>query len=188
MIEQHLVRLGTRTHVFRIKNRTGWFFLLIATVTTAAAVWGLIRADAPVCTVAPLSIFGWIILEFVAKRRTLLSLYENGLEYQRLFRKRTVLWEDVEEFGHVLRSDYEAADLKDNEGRPLDKVRSIRRGGDHVWLQTFGGEKFYLRADLDRIKEIIDLISLKLFGEPYYDDGPNEVYTFRKITRRDIDA
>ncbi len=188
MIEQDLVRLGTPTHVFRIKNRARWFFLGIATVATAAATWGLVRVDAPVCTVAPLFIFGWVTIEFFTKRRTVLSFFENGLQYHRLFRKHTVFWDDIEEFGHILGSDYDTADLRDNEGRPLDKVRSIRRGGDHIWIQTFEGEKFYLRPDLESVKEIIDLISLKLFDEPYYDDGPNEVYTSRKITRREIDG
>jgi hypothetical protein len=188
MIEQEKARLGPQIKAFRIQRLNSWFFLLIATLTTAAVLLGLVRADAPVCAVVPLFVFGWVTVEFFIKRRTELRLFEHGLEYQRLFRKHVVFWDDIEEFGHILRSDYESADLRDERGVPVPKARSIRRGSDQVWLQTVNGEWFYLRADLENIKEIIDMISVKLFGEPYYDSEADAVYTSRKITRRDIDA
>ena len=188
MIESEKVQLGQPVRTFRIKRRNGWFFLLVSASTVAAIVWGLVWADAPVCAAVPVVIFAWIAAEFFVKRRTVLRLYENGLEYQRLFRAHSVFWDDIEEFGHILRSDYDEAELKDQSGRSVPKSRSIRRASDQIWLQTVSGEKFYLRPDLEDIKQIIDTVSLKLFGGPFYVDNPDKVQTSRKITRRDIDA
>lgn len=171
MIDQHQASLGALEHAYRIRRQSGWPFLVVAAVVTAAVIFWLVRyVDAPLCVPVPLGVFAWVAAEFFIKRRTELSIHENGLTYQRLFKKHIVFWDDIEEYGHLLREDYETADLRDAKGNPIPKTRSIRGGSDWVWLQARTGEKFYLRADLENIKGIIDHISVKLYGEPYY--GP----------------
>ncbi len=189
MIDQHQAKLGTLERVYRVRRQSGWLFFVIAALAAGAMIFLLVHfANAPLCASVPLGVFAWVTVEFFIKRRTELKVFEHGLVYQRLFKEHTVFWNDLEEFGHILREDYETADLRDERGEPVPNARSIRSGGDHVWLQTFSGEKINLRPDLENIKEIIDTISVRLWGEPYYSPDPDEVYTSRIIKRKDIDA
>jgi hypothetical protein len=171
MIEQHRAQLGALESTYRIRQRNGSLFLASAAIVTAVVIFWLVRyVDAPLCMPVPLFVFGWIAAEFFIKRRTELKIFENGLTYQPLFRNHTVFWDDIEEYGHVLREDYKTADLRDEKGSPIPKVQSGRGASDWVWLQTRAGEKFHLRADLENIKGIIDHISVKLYSERYH--GP----------------
>lgn len=188
MLEPESIKLGPLESCYRIRRQSSWFFLILFTLGTTAVIGWLIRyVDAPLCTPVPLFILAWVVVEFSIKRRTELKIFENGMTYQRLFKKHVVFWDEVEEFGHLLKEDYETADLRDKDGNPIPKARSIRGGSDWVWLQTHDGEKFHLRADLEQMKTIIDTISLKLWGEPYYGTDADETYTSR-IIRREKDA
>lgn len=189
MLEPQSIKLGAFESSYRISRQGSWIFLILFTLGTAAVIgWLTLYVDAPLCAPVPLFILAWVIVEFFIKRRTELKIYENGLTYQRLFKKHEVFWDEIEEFGHLLREDYETADLRDKDGNPVPKARSIGGGSDWVWLQTRDGEKFHFRADLERMKTIIDTISLKLWGEPYYGPDADEPYTSRIIRSREIDA
>ncbi len=169
MLEPQSIKLGALESIYRIRRQSSWIFLGLFTIGTMAVIAWLIRyVDAPLCTPVPLFIYAWVVAEFFIKRRTELMIYEHGLTYQRLFKKHLVFWDEIEEYGHLLRSDYETADLRDEAGNPIPKVTSIRGSNDWIWLQKNSGEKFYLRADLEDMKGIIDHISMKLYGEPYY--------------------
>ena len=175
MLEPQLIKLGMLETTYRIRRQSSWVFLALFTLGTLAVIWWLIRyVDAPLCIPAPLFVYAWVVAEFFIKRRTELNVYQNGLTYQRLFKRHTVVWDEVEEYGHLLHEDYETADLRDTAGNPIPKVTSIRGSNDWVWLQTRSGEKFYLRADLENMKGIIDHISIKLYGEPYYGRNVND--------------
>jgi hypothetical protein len=169
MIEPLSIELGALENAYRIRRQSSWSFLALFTLGTLLMIAWLIRyVNASLCIPVPLFIYAWVVAEFFIKRRTELKIYENGLTYQRLFKKHIIFWDEVEEYGHQIREDYETADLRDEAGNPIPKVHSIRGGTDWVWLQKHDGEKFYLRADLENMKGIIDHISMKLYGEPYY--------------------
>lgn len=189
MLEPPSIKLGAFESSYRIRRQSGWVFLASVTLGTVAVIgWLTLYVDAPLCAPIPLFILAWVVAEFFIKRRTELKIYENGLTYHRLFKKHVVFWDEVEEFGHLLKEDYETADLRDEAGNPVPKTRSIRGSSDWVWLQTQEGEKFHLRADLEHMKTIIDTISLKLWGKPYYGPDGDEIYTSRIIRSREPDA
>ncbi len=150
--------------------RRGFVFPMIFALGVLAIVVLLIYVDAIVLSLIPVLVLVWVLIDFASKQRTELKIYEHGLTYQRLFRKHTCLWDEIEEFGHVLVDDYETLDLRDKKGQPIPRGARGRAPRNRVWLQKHDGEKFYFRGDMEDLKGIIDKISMKLYGEPFYAD------------------
>lgn len=139
------------THYVR---RSSSFFIVVFIAVTAALVAGMVNADLIVCSAIPILILIWVVFEFIAKRRTELRIYENGLIYRGLFRTRQIMWDEVVEFGHI---------LDDGSGN------LHRRRNQAVWVVTEHDRKMSFRVDLTDIHGIVRAIAVKIFGREHVD-------------------
>lgn len=154
MIQQSSLLLGALESSHHVRRRGSSLFIAVFITATAALVAGMVYVDLIVCSAVPILILIWVVLEFIAKRRTELLIYENGLIYRALFKTRQIMWEEVAEFGHT---------LDDGSGNIQ------RQRNQAVWIVTDGGRKLSLRVDLADIHGIVRAMAVKIFGREHVD-------------------
>lgn len=148
------MELGALESTHYVRRRGSGLFITLFIASIAALVAGMIYIDLIVCSAVPILILLWVVLEFAAKRRTELAIYENGFVYRGLFKVHQVKWDDVVEFGHT---------LDDGSGN------THRQRNQSVWVVADCGTSVSFRVDLADIHGIVRTMAVKIFGQEHVD-------------------
>jgi hypothetical protein len=154
MIKQGSPELGALESTHHVRRRGSGLFITIFTAAIAVLVVAMIHIDLIVCSAIPILILIWVVLEFAAKRRTELAIYENGLIYRGLFKTHQFEWDKIVEFGH---------NLDDGSGSVQ------RQRNQSVWLVAEDGRSVSFRVDLADIHDIVRTMAVKIFGQEHVD-------------------
>ena len=154
MTKQGSPELGALESTHYVRRRGIGLFITLYIAAIAALVAGMIYIDLILCSAIPVLISIWVVLEFVAKRRTELSIYTDGFVYRGLFKTHQVKWDDVVELGHM---------LDDGTGN------AHRQRNQSVWIVGKNGRSVSFRIDLADIHDIVRAMAVKILGQEHVD-------------------